>query len=444
MKSLILSTLFILVPQTHASLIAVVDSGTDIKHVDLVSQIWTNPIEIAANKRDEDGNGFQDDIYGWNFAEDNNLVIDYSYLGTLDSNIRKFFTIQADQMYGRATVADKDWVKVMRLDQEFIKKISIYGNFMHGTHVAGITAKGNLNAEIIAVKIMPTEVKLPGAKSLKRKNKGFFDMMLKQMLNTLAKEQMKMMEKVSLYVDFHKVDVVNGSFGTGWPQVNMIVKTVYKTIFRKEPTDIVRDDLARSFLGTLLSEGKRMMAAAPNTLFVFAAGNDGLSNDLYPSSPSNVVADNIISVGATLERSKIATFSNYGINTVDVAAPGVGILSAAPGDEKIRVSGTSQAAPYVANAAAQIVDANGKLTPIQIKQILMGTVDKKAFLTAIIRSGGIVNANRAVYAAKLAHRLSIAEAVLEARLMVKDLAINKSNRKIKSEGYVIPLTRMFR
>ena len=43
--------------------------------------------------QDDDGNGYIDDVYGWNFAENNNQVIDYSYLGTLNDNIRKFFEI---------------------------------------------------------------------------------------------------------------------------------------------------------------------------------------------------------------------------------------------------------------------------------------------------------------------------------------------------------------
>ena len=72
---LLLSTTF-----AHASILAIIDSGTDIQHNDISSQVWKNPIEIPDNNRDEDKNGYQDDVYGWNFAESNNQVIDYSYL----------------------------------------------------------------------------------------------------------------------------------------------------------------------------------------------------------------------------------------------------------------------------------------------------------------------------------------------------------------------------
>ena len=82
-----------------------------------------------------------------------------------------------------------------------------------------------------------------------------------------------------------------------------------------------------------------MVMSSPRTLFVFAAGNDGTNNDKYPTSPANIDSPNSISVAATLDRSKLASFSNYGKKTVDVAAPGVSILSAAPGDNYIKVSG---------------------------------------------------------------------------------------------------------
>ena len=86
--------LFFITFKASASVVAIVDSGTDYKHVALQENIWVNSKEIADNDRDEDRNGYQDDIYGWNFAESNNQVIDYSYLGLLNDNVRKFFQIQ--------------------------------------------------------------------------------------------------------------------------------------------------------------------------------------------------------------------------------------------------------------------------------------------------------------------------------------------------------------
>ena len=121
-------------------------------------------------------------------------------------------------------------------------------------------------------------------------------------------------------------------------------------------------------------------------LFVFAAGNDGTNNDKYPGSPTNIVANNVISVAATLESSALARFSNYGIKMVDVAAPGVGIKSSVPGNKFLRVSGTSQAAPFVTNVAAKMKDVNPFLTPKHLRKIIMNTVDKRPYLAEKIKS----------------------------------------------------------
>ncbi|MFP5387665.1 MAG: S8 family serine peptidase, partial [Bacteriovoracia bacterium] len=82
------------------------------------------------------------------------------------------------------------------------------------------------------------------------------------------------------------------------------------------------------------------------------------------------------------------------------------------------VSGTSQAAPYVSNIAGRIKDANPRLKPLQIKKILMGTVDKKDFLKDKVTSGGIVNGDRAVYAATLSRQVSLEEAIERSQVAV--------------------------
>ena len=300
----------------HGATIAVIDSGTDLLHKELYDKAWINEGEIEANDRDDDYNGYQDDINGWNFAESNNQVIDYSYMGTLTHDIRRFFEIQTKSFYGTATAEDRAWVAEIRKNEEFIKQIGIYGNFMHGTHVAGITAKDSDLAKIMAVKIIPTEVKLPF--KAQKAGPGLF--LLKQGLKLLASQQMVMLTNVARYIDGHKVDVANGSFGTGYPQAKMIVEMLAGTIMRKEPpTEEQIHELTVEFLNTLIKEGDHMVQAAENTLFVFAAGNDGLNNDEFPTSPTNIQADNVISVAAALEFNKLASFSNYGANTVDIA-----------------------------------------------------------------------------------------------------------------------------
>lgn len=445
MKSLALGLGLLFSTTTLASTVAIIDSGTDMKHKDLAPKAWINTVEIPNNNRDEDRNGYQDDVQGWNFAESNNQIIDYKYLGTLNEDIRKFFVVQERSMRGIATEEEIQWARNIVKDEAFIKRISIYGNFMHGTHVAGIAAKKADNAKILTVKLIPTEVKLPGQDKINKKD-SFPLKMFKKGLELLAKQQAAMMEEIGYYVDGHKADIANGSFGTGYPQAMQITAMLYKTLFRKDPTPELNHELSLVFLNAAVKENARLVEVAPNTLFVFAAGNDGLNNDKFPTSPTNIQSDNVISVAATMGRLAIAPFSNYGKKMVDVAAPGVGILSAAPGDEYVTVSGTSQAAPYVASIAARVKDANPSLAPVDIKKIIMGTVDYKNYLTEKVVTGGLVNPGRAVQAGILSNTTNVSDAISTSREQVADVVVNGSLKSMPSmgAGFVLPMPSMFK
>tara|TARA_R110002072_G_scaffold64203_8_gene159918 strand:- start:4808 stop:6202 length:1395 start_codon:yes stop_codon:yes gene_type:complete len=433
----------------NASNVAIIDSGTDMLHKDIAPQAWINPLEIPRNQRDEDGNGYEDDVNGWNFAEQNHQVIDYKYLGRLTFDVRRFFDIQTAMLQGSATDEDIKWMRAKLQEQEFVKQLQVYGNFMHGTHVAGISARASDDAKIMAVKIIPTEVALPFSvkeQALKSEKSNFKMFLLKQGLAFLAKQQMSMLAEVATYVNDHKIDIANGSFGTGYPQAKMIVETVGRTII-KDITEEQIEEATMHFLNTLIKEGDHMVQAAEDTLFVFAAGNDGLNNDKYPTSPTNIQADNVISVSATLRRGKLANFSNYGKKMVDVAAPGVGILSAVPGNQYLRVSGTSQAAPYVANIASKVQDANPALSPRQIKAIITKTVDKKDWLKEKVISEGIVNKDRATRAGILSRTMEVDKAIATANVEIADIESDEilelKARPTTLEGLVLPLPGQF-
>lgn len=448
MKNALWMLLLLSTPAMSAT-IAVIDSGVDVEHKDLVSKIWMNVAETPNNGRDEDGNGYQDDVYGWNFAEQNNLVIDRKYIGTFSADPYLFFEIQGKMFLNQATEAEKKWVADKRNDPEFAKEMGIFGNFVHGTHVAGITAQGNSDAKILSVKLIPTEVS-PFFEGLKSQSKEVQSdelrmTILKAGLSALAGQQMAMLEEIAAYVGNHKADIANGSFGTGFNQSKMITDAMFKLAFQRDPSKEESDKLAKFFVNSLVMEGKNMVDAAPNTLFVFASGNDGMNNDIYPTSPTNIQADNVISVGATYKYEFLAPFSNYGTDMVDVAAPGMLIHSQIPGNEYLQVSGTSQAAPYVANVAAQIKDINKALKPKDIKRILMGTVDEKSFLTEKIKAKGIVNMNRATHAAKLSLSTDISSAILEANINIADVEVSTAKSFVNTGAVTpLPLTSVFK
>jgi cell wall-associated protease len=440
-----ISTLLLLLlsSASMAATVAIIDSGTDMKHPDIAPYAWTNPNEIPGNNRDEDSNGYQDDIFGWNFAEGNNQVIDYSYLGTLTEDIRRFFDIQTLIFLGTATDEDMAWIRAKVQEEEFIKQITIYGNFMHGTHVGGIAIKDSPNAKLMAVKLIPTEVKLPF--SIKPQKGRLGMTLLKRTLSTLAQQQMVQMTEIATYVGDHKADIANGSFGTGFNQAKVIVGTLGRIV--RNITEEQIEEATKHFLDELIREGKKMADAAPDTLFVFAAGNDGSNNDIYPTSPTNIRADNVVSVAATLDRKTIANFSNYGEKMVDVAAPGVSIRSTAPGGNYISVSGTSQAAPFVANVASIIKDANPSLKPKEVKEILMKTVDLKDFLKGKVVSNGIVNENRALRAAQLSTTSTVAQAIARSQNEITDITTGtkslSGSNVIDGKGFVLPLPNSF-
>lgn len=137
-----------------------------------------------------------------------------------------------------------------------------------------------------------------------------------------------------------------------------------------------------------------------DVLFVAAAGNDSADNDETPVYPAAIRKPNILTVAATSSKDGLAFFSNYGKETVHVAAPGFGVLSTTPGNEYKKISGTSMACPHVAGLAALVLAENPKLTAVEVKQIIMDTVDELPALKGKTVTGGRVNALKAIERAR--------------------------------------------
>ena len=127
-------------------------------------------------------------------------------------------------------------------------------------------------------------------------------------------------------------------------------------------------------------------------LFVVAAGNDGSNNNTTPSYPSIYNSANIVSVAATDNKDALAYFSNYVSTSVDIAAPGVGILSTLPGNTYGSYNGTSMATPHVAGAAALLKSKDSSLDDAGLKARLLDYTDKRSNLSGKTVTGGRVNA----------------------------------------------------
>ncbi len=137
-------------------------------------------------------------------------------------------------------------------------------------------------------------------------------------------------------------------------------------------------------------------AAAADHLFVAAAGNDGVNTDNSPHYPSSYNNDNIISVAATDNRDRLASFSNYGSNSVDIGAPGVDIASTYNGSSYVWSSGTSMAAPHVAGAAAILLAQNPSWSYAQIRDRIYSTARPTSAMNGTTAIGGVLNLDAAL------------------------------------------------
>jgi len=143
---------------------------------------------------------------------------------------------------------------------------------------------------------------------------------------------------------------------------------------------------------------RNAIASAKNAgiLFVAAAGNEEYDNDLTPLYPASYDLENIISVAATDQNDLLASFSNYGRNSVHVGAPGVGILSTLPNNNYGNKSGTSMASPHVAGLAALLKAQNPSYTWRELKCRIMKGVDPLSSLNGKTITGGRINASKAL------------------------------------------------
>jgi subtilisin family serine protease len=153
---------------------------------------------------------------------------------------------------------------------------------------------------------------------------------------------------------------------------------------------------------------KAALQKASNVLFVIAAGNGdmagrGFDIDQQPVYPASYGLPNIIAVAATDNQDRLGGFSNFGANTVHLAAPGVHIVSALPTSKTQEMDqyniptgsgpldGTSMATPYVTGAVALVWSANPSLSADQVKSRLLASVDPVPGLVGKVQSGGRLN-----------------------------------------------------
>jgi thermitase len=131
-------------------------------------------------------------------------------------------------------------------------------------------------------------------------------------------------------------------------------------------------------------------------LFVAASGNSSVDTDKSPHYPSSYNVANVISVAALDRNDQLTSFSNFGVKTVHIAAPGKDILSTWLGHEFREASGTSMATPVVAGVAALVLANDPKMSVDELRRHLLDSVDKLPALKTKVVTGGRINAAKAV------------------------------------------------
>lgn len=142
------------------------------------------------------------------------------------------------------------------------------------------------------------------------------------------------------------------------------------------------------------------LAASP-ALHICAAGNDAGNNDIVPMYPAGYDLPNVLTVAATDENDQLASFSNRGATTVELAAPGVRIYSTVPGGYGLK-SGTSMATPHVSGVAALIATRYPEVSNTELKDRLVFGTDRLPQLEGQLISGGRLNAARSLEDDRLA------------------------------------------
>ena len=236
------------------------------------------------------------------------------------------------------------------------EELGLAGNWMHGTHVAGITMAGNPYARLVTARIEFDWHMLPDPCPTR------------ELAERDARNQ-------QAYVDFfkqHGVRVVNMSWGGS---VKGIEEQLELCNIGSGPDE--RKKIARDYFEIQKDALTKAFASAPAILFVTAAGNSNEDASFVEDIPAGIALPNLLTVGAVDKAGDEASFTSYG-PTVVVHANGYQVESVIPGGDKLAESGTSMASPQVANLAAKILAVNPKLKPEEVIRLIRGTADKTA------------------------------------------------------------------
>ncbi|MCF2876116.1 MULTISPECIES: S8 family peptidase [unclassified Tenacibaculum] len=412
--------------------VGVIDSGTDLKHEDLVDVAWVNTKEVAGNGIDDDKNGYVDDINGWNF-------LGKSYKEHLEY----------ERILMNPSIADEETLKEVKAFQaekvEGAKKNKVrYGEMLANVKLADETLtkyfkkSDYTDKEIEAINTTDEKLKAAIGTADFAKRNGYTLASIGKVLSGLVKTAEATIAGDNLKTDYrtvvgdnaydikdkpgsgdgntghsekgeahgsHVAGIIGATRNNGKGMDGVANNVKLMAVRSVSDGDEYDKDVAlgiryavdngakviNTSFGKGFSPNKEWVydaikyAASKDVLIVNAAGNDGKNIDVEKTFPNdapdlvNEVADNFLTVGAmsaNYDKKLPATFSNYGKINVDVFAPGVQVHSTTPDGEYKKFSGTSMASPATAGVAALVRSYYPELSASQVKHILMNSGTK--------------------------------------------------------------------
>lgn len=361
--------------------VAIYDTGVDASLFE--GRMWTNANEVPGNDTDDDRNGYVDDVHGIAWSWDGQprtgdlrpLELSTAAVVSAKQSMKGFLDLQAgvdspeaEAVKRRLATIPKDEAKPL------IEGLMFYSAYAHGTHVAGIATRGNPAARVLIARFEPPYRLVPPAPDA-----------------AWATGFARSIERTVEYFRSAGVRVVNMSFGMAASDLEHDLET---SGYGASPGE--RHQIAVQSYNTVKTAFSGAIAAAPEILFVAAAGNSNENNQFNEAIPASFDMPHIMTVGAVDRAGDEAAFTSFG--KVDVYANGYEVESVLPGGDTLRWSGTSMASPQVVNLAAKLFAAYPRLDARTVKKLIVDGADTKVVSDG--RSIRLLNASRAFELAK--------------------------------------------
>ena len=337
-------------------IIGIWDAGVDMTALPEPHR-FVNPGETV-DGRDNDGNGFVDDVHGIAYDRSRSVRLVGTLADPTGNVTREIRTLQRlakgsiDMQAGlRSPEATElqNAISALKRDevQGFMEELGFYTAYMHGTHVAGIAIEGNPAARILAARMTYDHRQPPVPHTME-----------------MARFNARMFEETVAYFRAQGVKVVNMS----WRYNGASIEGSLAVNGVGGDAD-ARKALARKMFDIEKNALYEAIKGAPDILFVCGSGNESNDADFSEYIPASFDLPNLVTVGAVDIEGKRTSFTTEG-KSVDFFANGHEILSLVPGGDKLRISGTSMASPQVANLAAKLLAIDPTLRPTALVELI--------------------------------------------------------------------------